>query len=463
MAATAVGTLMAPEPQVPGRLPPRSMLDAVWLPLRALISAERCGGIPGLLVVLYKFGDAFALSLYSAFMIKGVGFSLDELSIAGKINMTVSAMVGAAVLGGWLYMRWGTFKSLLIFGIGQALTNLLYTWLAARREERSGCWRSATSLDTGIGGMGARGVHRLSRLLCAASNYSATQYALVVCPCGTAAHLDGIGGGISWSSRIGWANFFIVTCLTALPGYRACWSSCAARCRSLVEGAKHANAEAEAAGGAANPHDRTAGQVFRGVLRGGGTHLPHTALRRSHRRGEQPTLQTQDGWQIRGDRTRRSACCSRSPARSSSTSWASRSTRFRIAGGTLLFLIALEMVFARTSGSRSTPPETQEAKSREDISVFPLAFPFIAGPGALATILLMAGEAWGRPWLFAGFLCVVALVMTLSWGLMLATPRLMRVLGVTGANVASRLSGVVLAALAVQFIIDGIRGSFLNT
>ena len=134
---------------------------------------------------------------------------------------------------------------------------------------------------------------------------------------------------------------------------------------------------------------------------------------------------------------------------------------FRIAGGTLLFLIALDMVFARTSGTRSTTSEREEAKKREDISVFPLAFPFIAGPGALATILLTAGEVGAKPLLFTGFLCVVALVLIVCWILMLATPRLMKVLGVTGANVVSRLSGVVLAALAVQFIVDGLRGSFL--
>ncbi len=133
---------------------------------------------------------------------------------------------------------------------------------------------------------------------------------------------------------------------------------------------------------------------------------------------------------------------------------------FRIAGGTLLFLIALDMVFARPSGTRSTTTEREEAKQREDISVFPLAFPFMAGPGALATILLSAGEVGEKPLLFTGFLGVVALVFVVCWILMLATPRLMKVLGVTGANVVSRLSGVILAALAVQFIVDGLRGSF---
>ena len=85
------------------------------------------------------------------------------------------------------------------------------------------------------------------------------------------------------------------------------------------------------------------------------------------------------------------------------------------------------------------------------------------GPGALATILLTAGEVWGTPTLFVGFLGIVSLVIGICWGLMLAAPRLMNVLGVTGANVMSRLSGVVLAALAVQFIVDGIRGSFFQT
>ena len=132
-----------------------------------------------------------------------------------------------------------------------------------------------------------------------------------------------------------------------------------------------------------------------------------------------------------------------------------------LAGGTLLFLIALDMVSARTSGTRSTTSEQEEAKKREDISVFPLAFPFIAGPGALATILLTVGEIDGQLIEYAGFVCVVALVLLTCWVLMLATPKLIKVLGVTGSNVVSRLSGVILAALAVQFIIDGVRGSFL--
>ena len=136
---------------------------------------------------------------------------------------------------------------------------------------------------------------------------------------------------------------------------------------------------------------------------------------------------------------------------------------FRIAGGTLLFLIALEMVFGRESGTRTAPPEPTECKMREDIAVFPLAFPFIAGPGSLAIILLTSGEAEGRPIMFVGLLAVIGAVVAVCWLAMLATPRLMNVFGVTGANVLNRLSGVILAALAVQFIVDGIRGNFFAT
>ena len=135
---------------------------------------------------------------------------------------------------------------------------------------------------------------------------------------------------------------------------------------------------------------------------------------------------------------------------------------FRIAGGTLLFLIRSRWCLRILRALDRRCQSAKKSLKREDISVFPLAFPFIAGPGALATILLMSGETWGRPALFAGFLAVVVAVHAVCWGLMLAAPRLMRVLGVTGANVMSRLSGVVLAALAVQFIIDGIRGSFFG-
>ncbi|HWW31708.1 MAG TPA: MFS transporter [Steroidobacteraceae bacterium] len=212
MAATTLGTAWAPEPEVPGH-PPRTLADAVWHPLRALFSQKGAWGFV-LLVLLYKVGDAFALSLYSAFMIKGVGFSLDELSIAGKLNMTVSSMIGVAI-GGWAYMRWGIFKSMLIFGIGQSLTNLLYVWLALAGKK---IWLLvlATALDTGIGGMGLAAFVAFLVSLCS-SNYSATQYALLSALASIPSRVMGYVAGIV-VSKIGWPNFFVVTFLTAMPG-----------------------------------------------------------------------------------------------------------------------------------------------------------------------------------------------------------------------------------------------------
>jgi multiple antibiotic resistance protein len=132
---------------------------------------------------------------------------------------------------------------------------------------------------------------------------------------------------------------------------------------------------------------------------------------------------------------------------------------FRIFGGLLLFLVALEMVFARESGTRTSSDEQAESRRRADISVFPLAFPFLSGPGALTTILLWFGpvSVLAQPVLFSVLLGAALLVLLISLVMMMGAGRLMRLLGATGTN---RLLGVILGALAVQFIVDGIRASF---
>ena len=135
---------------------------------------------------------------------------------------------------------------------------------------------------------------------------------------------------------------------------------------------------------------------------------------------------------------------------------------FRIFGGLLLFLIALEMVFARESGTRTSDDEKAEHKRRADISVFPLAFPFMAGPGALTTLLLWFGPipVTEHPVQFlVMFVCALVVLALCLLAMWVAGP-LMRVIGVTGTNVANRLFGVVLGALAVQFVVDGLRASF---
>ena len=134
---------------------------------------------------------------------------------------------------------------------------------------------------------------------------------------------------------------------------------------------------------------------------------------------------------------------------------------FKVAGGILLFLMAVDMVFARQSGLRSTTVREQdEARYREDISVFPLAFPLIAGPGALATLMLLLvemGDSWPE---FFGLMAMAMVVLAIALILMLLTTPVMKLIGETGANVISRLFGVVLVALAVQYVVDGVLTLF---
>ena len=211
MAATLFATLWAPEPATPGR-PPRTLADAVVHPLHDLINKKGAWGFLAL-VLLYKVGDAFALSLYSAFMVKGVGLSAEQLSI-GKVTMTVSTMVGVA-LGGWIYMRWGMFRSLLIFGFGQAVTNLLYMWLALAGKL---LWLAilATAVDTLVGGMGQAAYVAFLVSLCS-SNFSAAQYALLSAMSAVPRVVMGTIAGQVVAS-MGWANFFMITFATAMPG-----------------------------------------------------------------------------------------------------------------------------------------------------------------------------------------------------------------------------------------------------
>lgn len=134
----------------------------------------------------------------------------------------------------------------------------------------------------------------------------------------------------------------------------------------------------------------------------------------------------------------------------------------RTAGGILLLLVSINMVFGKSSGGTSTTEdETEEARHKADLSVFPLATPLIAGPAAMgAAVLLMAdaGDDWALKSIVLGALCAnlfltLVCLMAASW--------IQKLLGVTGLNVISRVVGVLLAALAVQFMFDGIASSVL--
>jgi len=133
---------------------------------------------------------------------------------------------------------------------------------------------------------------------------------------------------------------------------------------------------------------------------------------------------------------------------------------FQVAGGILLFLQALTLTFSKSGLSSISEGEQREAQGPGDIAVFPLAFPLVAGPGSLAAIVLLMGRSTG-PIGDLSIVLVLSLCLVLTLGAMMIANRLMVVLGQTGADVVGRVSGVLLAALAVQYVFDGLRQAAL--
>jgi MarC family membrane protein len=128
---------------------------------------------------------------------------------------------------------------------------------------------------------------------------------------------------------------------------------------------------------------------------------------------------------------------------------------FQVAGGVLLLWIAVRMVFAEHQ--RETAAEEAEARGRADISVFPLAIPIIAGPGSMASIMILVGEAHPIPQGLLAVLATTGLVLALCYVALRLSEPLVKLLGQTGVNVVTRVLGMLLAALAVQYVADGAR------
>jgi multiple antibiotic resistance protein len=125
-----------------------------------------------------------------------------------------------------------------------------------------------------------------------------------------------------------------------------------------------------------------------------------------------------------------------------------------VTGGVLLFLIALEMLYGRITGTGTTPREERLAEERHDVSIFPLAFPMLAGPGAVATCLIFAAQT---PDLVQrlGLLLASLLVFAITYLVLARAELLMKVLGSLGVSIATRVMGLLLALLAVQYVING--------
>jgi multiple antibiotic resistance protein len=134
---------------------------------------------------------------------------------------------------------------------------------------------------------------------------------------------------------------------------------------------------------------------------------------------------------------------------------------FQVAAGILLLLQSIELIFAQPSGlSALTASEEKEAEGTGEIAVFPLAIPLIAGPASITAAMLLMGQAGSDLVKVAGFFALL-LALGLTWAALVLVDPLGRVLGVTGTNVIARISGILLAALAIQFIFDGIGQSHL--
>jgi multiple antibiotic resistance protein len=131
------------------------------------------------------------------------------------------------------------------------------------------------------------------------------------------------------------------------------------------------------------------------------------------------------------------------------------------AGGIILLLIALDMIFARPGQSKLTPPEDAEAHVKDDIAVFPLATPLLAGPGTMSAAMVMAANANGQPTQLGVVVGALLAVMLLTLLLLMVANTLDRVIGVTASRALMRVFGILLAAIAVQSTFNGLQASGL--
>jgi PAT family beta-lactamase induction signal transducer AmpG len=212
MAIGMIGSVFGPEPRRKAA-PPRSLKEAVSGPLSDFFARKGALSIL-LLIILYKLGDAYAGSLTTAFLMRGAGFSLTEIGTVYKILTIISTIIGAA-LGGSLMVRLGLYRSLLLFGILQAVSNLSFMVLAWAGKSYP-IMIGAVGFENLSGGMGTAAFVSLLMSLCN-QRYSATQFALLssLAVLGRVCVTPSSGFLVDW---LGWAPFFLITTVSALPG-----------------------------------------------------------------------------------------------------------------------------------------------------------------------------------------------------------------------------------------------------
>ena len=217
MLLNMLGTLNGPEPENPGKAP-LNIQEAVIGPFREFFSRQGAV-ILLLLIILYKVGDAFAGSLTTAFLLRGVHFTLTEIGVIYKA-LAIGATIVGALWGGLLMTRWSLFRSLMIFGVLQAVTNLMFMVLAWFGKSYA-LMILVVGLENLAGGMGTAAFVAFIMALCH-HNYTATQFALLTSLAALGRIFIGPASGFIVEAE-GWVIFFLVTTLAALPGLWLLW------------------------------------------------------------------------------------------------------------------------------------------------------------------------------------------------------------------------------------------------
>ncbi|HEY8354535.1 MAG TPA: MFS transporter [Methylophilaceae bacterium] len=212
MIAALGATLLGPEPEAKVT-PPRTLAEAVVEPLREFF-ARQGAWLLLLLIVLYKLGDAFAGSLTTAFLIRGVEFTATEVGAINK-GMGLAATLIGVVFGGVLMARLGLFRSLLVFGVLQAISNLTFMWLASIGKDYA-VMVLAVGFENLAGGMGTAAFVALLMAMCD-KRFTASQFALLSALAAVGRVYVGPASGFMVDA-IGWVAFFGFTFLMALPG-----------------------------------------------------------------------------------------------------------------------------------------------------------------------------------------------------------------------------------------------------
>ena len=218
MGLCAVATFIAPEPEVVVQ-PPRSLRSAVVEPLLEFFKRPEAITIL-LLIVLYKVGDAFAGALSTTFLIRGAGFDVSQVGMVNKIFGLAATIIGALV-GGGLMARLGLYRSLMLFGVLQAVSNFGY-WVLAVNDPHVVLMGVVVAIENLCGGMGTAAFVALLMALCN-QQFSATQFALLSAL--SAVGRTYLAGPLTppLVESLGWPSFFLVTVLLALPGLWLLW------------------------------------------------------------------------------------------------------------------------------------------------------------------------------------------------------------------------------------------------